>query len=224
MTDLAAQLVERGLEIVHVPADAIDPNPWNPNRQNETIARATRESLQLYGFVEPVALRIPPGYEEGRYQIVNGEHRWKEAVAMGYESIPAVVIDVTEEQAKKLTIVLNETSGDPDAVLLGQFLAELKEIELDQFAVALPFTPTELEQLLEIGSQDWDDYVASLPDPGQREHRDSSMKELVLIYSAEHLADVEQWCGIIAKEAGTTGMSETVYEALRTAAHTLNQT
>ncbi len=151
-----------GLEIVELPIDQVEPNPWNPNKQIPQVAQAERESITRFGFVDPITVRVVPG-EHDRWQIIDGEHRWREARDLGYETIAAVILDVTEDEAKKLTIVLNETRGDADVVLLGQLLQQLADT--DDFRVALPYTDGDLAQLLEIGSQDWDGFGQGGDDP-----------------------------------------------------------
>ena len=78
MTDLTIERVD-----IH----QLDPNPWNPNRQSEAVTKATSESIEEFGFIDPVTVRIV----EGRYQIIDGEHRWRQAVEQGHPDIPVVV-------------------------------------------------------------------------------------------------------------------------------------
>lgn len=209
------------LQIVHVNVDLIDPNPWNPNQQSETVARATRESLERYGFVEPVLLRPHPDIP-GRFQIVNGEHRWGQAGGLGYEQIPAVIKDLTDDEAKKLTIVLNETTGDADVVLLGQLLAGIAH--LDDFKIALPYTDAELDHLLAIGAaDDWDQYGRGGGSGADPPPVDPVEHEIVLAMTSGQHDLFRGWLRILEKEFGTADVTEIVFEAVRRAALDVNQ-
>lgn len=205
------------LEVTQVPVGLIDPNPWNPNVQSEVVRRATRESLERFGFVEPVLLR-PKG---DRFEIVNGEHRCTEAQALGLVTIPAVVRDLSDDDAKKLTVVLNETTGEADVVLLGRLLADLSS--LDDFQVGLPYTEAELNHLLSIGAADWDKFDAPLGDPeplpaSPVEH------EVVLQMSDEEGEQFRLWTGVLAKEWQISGgVTAIVWEAVRRAALAASQ-
>lgn len=211
------------LEIVYIDPASIDPNPWNPNRQSEVVAKATSESLQHFGYVEPVVLRPHPSIE-GRFEIVNGEHRWKESVALGLESIPAVVRDLTDEQAKKLTIVLNETTGDADVALLSKLLNDLQATyEEDEFRLALPYSDNELEHLLALAQLDWDEFVRQPQEIEQVSFDSEALVELVLLYSPAQREQLDVWLKMIAKGERTDGVSETVYAAIRIAALAANQ-
>lgn len=205
------------LEIVQVPVDLIDRNPWNPNVQSETVKRATGESLTRYGFVEPVLLRPHPN-DPGRFQIVNGEHRHAQAAELGYSTIPAVVRDLSDDDAKKLTIILNETTGDADVVLLGQLLAELQL--LDDFKIGLPYTDMELEHLLQVADTDWSRF-GDPPDPPA--HDPLLEREVVLSFTDDQYDSFRGWIVILEKEYGTGGVSDLVFEAVRRAAISANQ-
>ena len=68
--------------------DVLDPNPWNPNRMTPEMRKTLRLNLQREGFVNPLTVR-----EVGnRFQIINGEHRWRIAQELGYQTVPCVVL------------------------------------------------------------------------------------------------------------------------------------
>lgn len=207
------------LVIVQIACDLIDPNPWNPNRMNEVVEQAERESIERFGFVDPVTVRNHPE-AEGRYQIIDGEHRWRIASEAGYTEIPAVILDVTDDEAKKLTIVLNETRGEADVVLLGQLLSDLKD--LDDFGTALPFSRGELDHLLSIGAEDWDNFgrddTADPPPP-------LDVVEVVLYIKTKQHKAFLGWIEILRKEweLPDAEVTDLVVEAVKRAAVAANQ-
>lgn len=205
------------LEVTYVPVDCIDPNPWNPNVQSDVVARATRESLERYGFVDTVLLRPHPS-KPGRFEIINGEHRWKESQALGIETLPAVVRPLSDDDAKKLTVVLNETHGDPDQLLLAQLLEELSTSMEDDFRVALPYSDKEIDKLLALANPD--ETPPRDPDPPPA---DPTEHELVLTFSPGRYDEVRGWLTMLTREYGISDVTGTVYEALRREALRANQ-
>lgn len=154
------------LLIEHLSIESITPNPWNPNVQNEAQYKAEIESIVSNGFIAPILVRkVGKGY-----QIVDGEHRHRALSQIINEKltgagnvpdliakkqIPAVVLDVDDAHAKKLTIVMNETRGRADMARLGALLSEIK-LELgDDLKIGLPYTAVQLNELMDMGAFDW---------------------------------------------------------------------
>ena len=81
--------------------------------------------------------------------MIDGEHRWRALQALIDEGlppaandelrrlvnerrVPAVVLaDVPDAYAKRLTVILNETRGEPDESKLARLLKELEERDSD---------------------------------------------------------------------------------------------
>jgi ParB-like chromosome segregation protein Spo0J len=163
----AEQLAAAGYERTYhdaVPIERIHPNPWNPNRMDDRVREATGQSLATYGFLAPIICRAHPEVE-GDFQIIDGEHRWALAKDAGHATVPVVeVLELDDTAARKLTIIFNETRGEPNDVLLGTLLAEIKAEEGDGLGNALPYDQSHMEHLLSLAEADWPDYQA--PDPG----------------------------------------------------------
>lgn len=128
------------------------PNPWNPNKQSDFIFERERESIKEFGFVDPVTVRRVPG-QEG-YEIVDGEHRYRAAKEEGYTSISIVDLgEIPDSHAKRLTVVLNETRGEPDTTLMADLIKSLSDESVDLLAV-LPYSEQELKRYLDIANFD----------------------------------------------------------------------
>lgn len=147
----------RELAITYLPLDQVHKNPWNPNRQDARTYQAERESIRLFGFIVPMLVRTRP---EGGYEIIDGEHRHRGATEEGLTTGPAVVIDdLSEFEVRKLTIALN-MHGEAEVVPMAQLLVELQAMLGDDpgeraLIDALPFSTSELDELLKIGAIDW---------------------------------------------------------------------
>lgn len=139
-----------------VAVDKLHPNPWNPNEMNERQFAAARESVGTFGFIDPVTVRPHPELED-QFQIIDGEHRWRVAGEFGMDAVPIVVLDIDTPTAKKLTIVLNETRGEARKIDLAELLADLQTDLGDDLLTALPYSASELDELVGMAGNDWRD-------------------------------------------------------------------
>lgn len=170
---------EMRLVVVDLPMEQVLPNPWNPNRQTERQFRAEVESILDNGFLLPIIVR--PSLSG--WEIIDGEHRlraMREIVESGEKGvgnvpdlvgrgvIPAVVVDLDDARAKRLTVILNETRGRADTASLAALLAEIQPEFGDDLLVGLPYTGTELDGLLQMTDFDWDSVGAPSADDFER--------------------------------------------------------
>ena len=94
-----------GLEQVRI--DSIDPNPFQPRHAfPENSLAELADSIRVSGVVQPILLRRAPS-AEGRYQLVVGERRWRAAGVAGLETVPAMVRELTDEDALELALTEN---------------------------------------------------------------------------------------------------------------------
>lgn len=87
-----------------VDIDLIDPSPYQPRtRFRDQALEELAQSIRSTGVIQPVVLR-PTG---SRYQLIAGERRWRAAQRAGLHRVPAVLREVTDEQALEMTLVEN---------------------------------------------------------------------------------------------------------------------
>ena len=84
---------------------------------------------------------------------------------LNYKNIPVnVLYNLDDSQAKKLTIISNETRGYADKITLAGLLNELsKGLDFDDLIKGLPYYEDELKELLSMGELDWGDYDNAEP-------------------------------------------------------------
>ncbi len=88
-----------------VSVEMIDPNPYQTrSRIKEESLDELAGSIRSSGVVQPVVLRPGPN---GRFQLVAGERRWLASKRAGKTTIPAVVRQISNEQAMEITIIEN---------------------------------------------------------------------------------------------------------------------
>ena len=94
--------------------DSIEANPYQTRRRiNEPALEELADSIRASGVVQPVVLRPAAN---GRFQIVAGERRWLASKRAGRNTIPAVVRQISNEQAMEITIIENLQREDLNPV------------------------------------------------------------------------------------------------------------
>jgi ParB family transcriptional regulator, chromosome partitioning protein len=88
-----------------IPVDAIDRNPYQTRtRFEEGALTELAASITATGVVQPILVRSLPG---GRFQLIVGERRLLASKKAGKQTIPAILRQVSDEQAMEITIVEN---------------------------------------------------------------------------------------------------------------------
>lgn len=125
----------------------IDPNPWNPNEMNSTVLTALEESFDEFG---PELIPLVVRQLGDRYQIIDGEHRYKLALKKGIKALPCVVVDYDDNECKRLTQILNRTRGEDDPIKLkALFESLLEDLPKEDVIKGLPYdTPEDLDRVL----------------------------------------------------------------------------
>ncbi|HEU4416931.1 MAG TPA: ParB/RepB/Spo0J family partition protein [Candidatus Angelobacter sp.] len=115
--------------------ELIDPNPYQTRRQiNEAALNELTESIRASGVVQPVVLRPAAA---GRYQIVAGERRWLASRRANKTTIPAVVRQISNEQAMEITIIENLQREDLNPIEQARAFERLsREFNLTQEQIA----------------------------------------------------------------------------------------
>lgn len=92
-------------ELKEVDIDLIDPNPEQPRTSfPEEKLEELAASIKANGLVQPILLRR---LENGRYQIIAGERRWRATQRAGLLRINAVIKEVEDEKLLELALIEN---------------------------------------------------------------------------------------------------------------------
>lgn len=177
----------------------LDPNPWNPNKTKPRQQKAIAESLATYSQIIDIIVR-PNG---DRYQIIDGEHRYDELTDEVYVT---VLHGLSNADAKKLTIIMNETRGEADKIELTQLLADLSnELSGEELLNALPYEQNELDELVKLAEVDWDSFNSSdsedNPDfKGNGDPTETEFIKLFIVIPKDAFSVVEQAKELISQE------------------------
>jgi len=107
--ELAGQQEKRaeslGEQIVELPVDLIDPNPYQPRKEFDAAKlEELGESIRRHGLLQPVVV-IPHGE---RYLLVAGERRLRAHKLIGETDIRAIVADVDLDRLRMRELALVE--------------------------------------------------------------------------------------------------------------------
>jgi ParB family chromosome partitioning protein len=126
-----ARSESHGQEIIEVPLDLIDENPYQTRRTfDEGALSELAESIKASGLAQPVVVRQGA---DGRYVLVLGERRCRASKLAGKTAVPAIVRVLGNEQAAEMTIVENLQRQDLNCLEQAQAFSRLsREFNLTQ--------------------------------------------------------------------------------------------
>lgn len=190
------QLLEKTKNLKHftveyVPIGTVTPNKYNPNRQGEHEFNLLLRSMKEDGFTTPILVQ-----KESR-EIVDGEHRWRAARQLGYDTIPVVFVKMSAEQMRIATLRHNRARGVEDIELTAELLRDLdsvgalewaqKSLQMDEVEMQRLITDIKAPEVLssEEFSEPWA-YVPGTEAPSKTD------KISVSIEAADHLRAMEK--------------------------------
>jgi len=103
METKSIQSVEKNITMVALAN--VQPSSYNPrkNFDGESLAELA-ESIRQQGVLQPIGVRPT---EENRFEIVFGERRFRASLMAGLEEIPAIVMEISDEQAEEMAVTEN---------------------------------------------------------------------------------------------------------------------
>lgn len=100
--------------INEVPVFKIKANPNQPRHDFSLEGlQELAESIRQLGIIQPVTLRL---MEDGMYQIIAGERRWRASQMAGLTSIPAYIRTADDENMMQMALVENIQREDLNAI------------------------------------------------------------------------------------------------------------
>jgi len=106
-TPAGADRAEPGRVARMIPVDRMKPSPCQPRRHFDDEAfMALVGSVREKGVLQPLLVRPDPD-QEGHFEIVAGERRWRAAQQAQLHEVPAVVKTLTDREALEVALVEN---------------------------------------------------------------------------------------------------------------------
>lgn len=121
--------------INEVAIEKIKANPNQPRREfDATALEELADSIRQIGIIQPITLRQ---MEDGTYQIIAGERRWRASQMAGLTSIPAYIRTADDEKMMQMALVENIQREDLNAIeiaLAYQNLIEQYDLTQDKLS------------------------------------------------------------------------------------------
>ncbi|WP_328190215.1 ParB/RepB/Spo0J family partition protein [Marinobacter sp. OP 3.4] len=92
-------------ELRDIPIDLIQRGRYQPRRDMDPAAlQELADSIRQQGVMQPVVVRP---IEEGRFELIAGERRWRAAQMAELDSLPAIIRAVSDEAAIAMALIEN---------------------------------------------------------------------------------------------------------------------
>ncbi|MDW5441304.1 ParB/RepB/Spo0J family partition protein [Polaromonas sp. SM01] len=95
-------------------------------RMDEGALYELAESIKVQGIMQPILVRrLSSGINDGKYEIIAGERRFRAAKIAGLDSVPVLVRDVPDESAAAMALIENIQREDLNPLEEAQGLQRL---------------------------------------------------------------------------------------------------
>jgi len=97
-----------------LPIYKVEPNPDQPRRDfDEEEMQDLADSITEHGIIQPLTVRE---LDNGYYQIIAGERRWRAARLAELSEVPAVIVEADDKKAMELALIENLQRQDLNPV------------------------------------------------------------------------------------------------------------
>ena len=121
--------------IGEIEIDKIFANPNQPRRDfNEDALKELAESINELGVIQPITVR---NMEDGTYQIIAGERRFRASQLAGKSTIPAYILKADDEETMEMALIENlqrEDLNPLEIALAYQQLIEQHNLSQEQLS------------------------------------------------------------------------------------------
>ena len=132
----AEQPVQGTADILRIPVDLIEPNPFQPRMSfDQEALEELANSIRTLGLIQPITVRR---ISDSRYQIISGERRFRASRMAGMDMVPAYIRDANDQGMLEMAIVENiqRENLDPIEVAMSyQRLIEECSLTQEQMAI-----------------------------------------------------------------------------------------
>ena len=114
---------ERQDRLAELPVATLRPGRYQPRTQMNPEAIADlADSIKAQGVIQPILVRPA---DDGQFEIIAGERRWRAAKLAGLESVPVLVRDVRDELALAMALIENIQREDLNPIEEAQGIQRL---------------------------------------------------------------------------------------------------
>ena len=181
-------------DIVRIPIDLITPNPFQPRMSFDGEAlEELAASIRSLGLIQPITVRKT---DEGKYQIISGERRYRACRIAGMDMIPAYIRSASKQGMLEMANVENiqRENLDPiETALSYQRLIDECDLTQEQMALRVGKKRASITNYLRL---------LKLPDKVQHDLKVGllSVGHAKVILGVEDPAMQQKLCDLVIKE------------------------
>ncbi|MFZ2587309.1 MAG: ParB/RepB/Spo0J family partition protein [Alphaproteobacteria bacterium] len=95
-----------------LPVESLIPSSVQPRRQfDEVMLEALASSIRAQGVIQPLLVR-PSQAQQGKFEIIGGERRWRASKIAGLTEVPVIIRTLDDGRALEVALVENVQRAD----------------------------------------------------------------------------------------------------------------
>ena len=132
----AEQPVQGTADILRIPVDMVEPNPFQPRMSfDQEALEELANSIRTLGLIQPITVRR---ISDSRYQIISGERRYRASRMAGMDMVPAYIRNANDQGMLEMAIVENIQRENLDPIEIAMSYQRLiEECSLTQEQMAI---------------------------------------------------------------------------------------
>ncbi|MEN9881004.1 MAG: hypothetical protein RLZZ308_187 [Candidatus Parcubacteria bacterium] len=100
------------IKVVYLPITNLNPSEYNPRKHTTEQATQLKESIERFGFVDPIICNSAKGREN---IVIGGHFRLEVAMELNMVEVPVVFVNIPDlEKEQELNVRLNKNTGEFD--------------------------------------------------------------------------------------------------------------
>lgn len=94
-------------EVLQIPINEIIANRYQPRAVfNQERIDELAQTIHTHGMIQPIVVRkLDDG--EKKYELIAGERRWRAVTSLGWETVPAILRDMTDAETASVALIEN---------------------------------------------------------------------------------------------------------------------
>ena len=168
------------MDLQMVDVEQISPNAFNPkldveeNSDNKERYEQVKKSIRVGGLDDALLVRQ---IEDGKYELIDGFHRWKACQELGYKKIIINNLgEISTEEAKQRLLRRENARIPIDPIKEAELIRDLaNDFTIEEMTELLPYSTEILQNKLDLLDFDWNSFESKEGGEG-----DDGMQKIVL--------------------------------------------
>lgn len=167
--------------IIEVDIENLTLAVWNYKTDDPKLLKKLEANIKKHGQVENLIVRE---LHDGAFEVVNGNHRLKALINLGYDKVVCFNLgQVSDAKAKRIAVETNETKFGTDSIKLAEVMRDIREeYEVDDVMETMPFTRGEMDNFQGMLEFDWSQFnnsgIDGFEDPSPQDEDEAQKPDI----------------------------------------------